>query len=327
MTLSVQGISRPAAILALAGILGTSIPLSSEAQTEAPAAAAGELAAAVESSVRELEARVVELERRLGSSALLELVSRLDRIAKEVQELRDLVEVQARSVDGLKRRQQDLYSELDRLSQRVARPSVESAASAAGATRVPGSGAAGAGTEPPAGTVASVQPAEQDEPGTDAAAATGGASTGVADPGTESAGTAPAAPAGTDSPYDPVEEQARYQRAFDLLSEGRFERAATAFAEFLDAFPQSRYRDTARFWKGECLYALRQFEPALEEFRTLVADHPDSPRIPGAQLKIGFILHELGRTAEAADVLRSLVETAPESSEAKLARDRLDRLN
>ena len=126
--------------------------------------------------------------------------------------------------------------------------------------------------------------------------------------------------------YDPVEEQARYQLAFDLLSEGRFERAANAFTEFLEAFPESRYRDTAKFWRGECLYALRRFEPALEEFRGLVESHPDSLRIPGARLKIGFILHELGRSEEAAQELRALVEAAPDSSEAKLARDRLERL-
>ena len=61
-------------------------------------------------------------------------------------------------------------------------------------------------------------------------------------------------------------------------------------------------------------------------FGGLVESHPDSSRIPGARLKIGFILHELGRSAEAAEELRSLVEAAPDSSEAKLARDRLERL-
>ena len=309
--------------MSLIVLLGTFVPDSSTAQSETPADGAGQAAAAVDAAVRGLESRIVELERRLASSALLDLMSRLDRVTKEVLELRDLVEVQARSLDGLQRRQQDLYSELDRLSQRVARPAPE----VAGAARDPGSAPAGAEAAALSETAGSASSEGRETPGTDATvASTAAATTSVAESGSGSAGT-PAASAETPSAYDPVEEQAQYQRAFDLLSEGRFERAAAAFSDFLVAFPKSRYRDNARFWKGECLYALRQFEPALEEFRALAEDHPESPRIPGTQLKIGFILHELGRTSEAADVLRSLVESAPESSEAKLARDRLERLN
>ena len=284
------------------------------AQTAAPAAA-GRPAVATDSSVRELTARIEELERRLGASALLDLVARIDRLNKEIQELRDRAEVQAHTIEALQGRQRDLYAELDRLAHRLAQPAPAVAA-----------------TPPEAGAV----PDPSEEPTDEAAAA-------VADPGRpvdesgETGESRPASPddaaAGVSGPvrespprYDPVEEQARYQLAFDLLSEGRFERAANAFTEFLDAFPESRYRDTARFWKGECLYALRRFEPALEEFRGLVESHPDSLRIPGARLKIGFILHELGRSEEAAQELRALVEAVPDSSEAKLARDRLERL-
>lgn len=272
---------------------------------------------ATESSARELQTRIEELERRLGASALLELAARVDRLTKEVRELRDRAEVQARTIKALQGRQQDLYAELDRLAQRLARPAPE---------------AETGGTAPDTGAAPSVPSAE---PGADTAAATPGEKPGTGEG--ESGETGPAAPddaasgdpepaPASPSPYDPVEEQAQYQLAFDLLSEGRFERAANAFTDFLADFPESRYRDNARFWKGECLYALRRFEPALEEFRSLVASHPDSSRIPGARLKIGFILHELGRSEEAAQELRALVEAAPDSSEAKLARDRLERL-
>lgn len=271
---------------------------------------------ATESSVRELQVRIEELERRLGASALLELAARVDRLTKEVQELRDRAEVQARTIRAFQGRQQDLYAELDRLAQRLARPAPEVA-----------------GTPPDTGAAPSVPAAETDA---DTAAASPGEKPEEGEYG-ESGEPGPAAPddaasggpeptPASPSPYDAVEEQDRYQFAFDLLSEGRFERAANAFTDFLADFPESRYQDTARFWKGECLYALRKFEPALEEFRSLVTSHPDSPRVPGARLKIGFILHELGRSGEAAEELRALVEAAPDSSEAKLARDRLERL-
>ena len=273
------------------------------AQTVQPAAAAGgQPALATESSVGLLEARIEELERRLGASALFDLVTRMGRLEKEIKELRDRAEIDARSLEALQGRQQDLYAELDRLAQRLAQPAPEVVVARPEEVGAP---------DPPA----------EPEAVPSTAAARERASPGTA----ESGGEVPAEP---ESPpkYDPVEEQVGYQLAFDLLSEGRFERAANAFTEFLAAFPESRYRDTARFWKGECLYALRRFEPALEEFRMLVEDHPESSRIPGARLKIGFILQELGRSGEAAEELRALIESDPDTSEAKLARDRLERL-
>ena len=308
---------------ALALALVCASPAGAQTRTAAPAAPGGQPAVAAETSVRVLEARIEELERRLGASALLELAARVDRLAKEIQVLRDLAEVDARALEGLRTRQQDLYVELDRLAQRVAQPAPEvagarpDAAGASGPPAEPGAGSAGAAT----GSPGQQGPGEAGENG---AATPEREPPGAGESGGEVSGIAPE-PEGEPT-YDPVEEQERYQLAFDLLSEGRFERAAAAFAEFLADFPESRYRDTARFWKGECLYALRRFEPALGEFRMLVEEHPDSSRIPGARLKIGFILHELGRTGEAAEELKALVESAPDTSEAKLARDRLERL-
>lgn len=288
------------------------------AQTGTPAVPRIEPAPASESILRELLARVENLERRLSASALLELVTRLDQLAKVIQQQRERGELQARTIDDLQGRQRDLYAELDRLARRLA-PTAS--------TQIPG---------PSPGTAEGPSQATATEPapsGGDAASripqvpketAGSGSGTGTATESGAAVGTAPDRE--SPSTYDPVEEQARYQRAFDLLSEGRFERAATAFTEFLADFPESRYRDDAMFWKGECLYALRRFEPALSEFRSLVEARPESSRIPGAMLKIGFILQELGQAAEAAEVLRNLAQTAPDSSEAKLARDRLERL-
>ena len=307
------GIAGPIPIpVALAFLLA--FAPSAGAQTAAPAPG-DQPAFATESSVRELQTRIEELERRLGASALLELSARVDRLTKEVQELRDHAEVQARTIEALQGRQQDLYAELDRLAQRLARPAPE--VEIGGVAPDPGAAPSVPATEPGADTAAA-SPGE--EPGEGESGETGPAASD--DAASRDPEPVPASP----SPYDPVEEQESYQLAFDLLSEGRFERAANAFTDFLADFPESRYRDNARFWKGECLYALRRFEPALEEFRSLVASHPDSPRVPGARLKIGFILHELGRSEEAAEELRALVEAAPDSSEAKLARNRLERL-
>lgn len=300
-------------------------PAGAQTGTAAPARPAGQPAPAAEASVRALEARIESLERRLGASALFDLVARVDRLAKDIQVLRDRADLDARALERLRTRQQDLYAEIDRLAQRIAQP-----AEAVAGGRPEGAEAPEPGEETETGATtvdaASPGPRAPGDAGDGGGAAPEPEPAGAAGPGGEGSGADPKPGDEPATATDPLEEQERYRLAFDLLSEGRFENAATAFSEFLDAFPQSRYRDNARFWMGDCLYALRRFEPALSEFRKLIEDHPDSSRIPGARLKIGFILHELGRTGEAVQELRALVDSAPDTSEAKLARDRLERL-
>lgn len=282
------------------------LALPAAAQTGAGQARQAGSAPGSEPSVRELVERVEGLERRLGTSALIDLVNRLDRLAKDIQQLRDRIEVQGHVLDDLRDRQQDLYAEIDRMSRRAAAPA------------------------PVPEDAAGRAPAAESAPRADAGPVPGPASLGEEGASEEEARPASGPGGGDAEPgaprYDPVEEQSRYQLAFDLLSEGYFEQAAAAFAEFRADFPDSRYRDDAWFWQGECLYALRRFGPALREFQALVENQADSPRAPGARLKIGFILIELGRFEEAVEVLEALVEAVPDSSEAKLARDRLERL-
>ena len=238
------------------------------AQTAAPAAGASEPALATESSVRELTARIEELERRLGASALLDLVARIDRLKKEIQELRDHAEVQAHKIEALQGRQQDLYAELDRLAHRLAQPAPE---------------------------VAGVLPETGETPGP-AEESTDEAVAAVADPGSpadesgEPGGSRPAAaddaaPGGVSEPiresppqYDPVEEQAQYQLAFDLLSEGRFERAANAFTEVSCRVPGKPLSGHRKVLEG-------RMPLCAAEVRTCPRGVPGAGREPPRQLE------------------------------------------
>lgn len=148
-----------------------------------------------------------------------------------------------------------------------------------------------------------------------------GAPAPAATPG--AAGTTPAAePSGG----DPLAEQAAYQRAFDLLKEGRYPQAAEAFTAFLKAYPDSGYADNAQYWLGEARYVTRDFKASLREFQRLVARYPDSGKLTHALLKIGYSHHELGNLAEARKVLADLVREHPGTTAARLAQDRLERI-
>ena len=65
---------------------------------------------------------------------------------------------------------------------------------------------------------------------------------------------------------------------------------------------------------------------ALAEFRRVLSDYPVSPKIPGAMLKIGYIQDERKDWTDARSTLQQLTEKFPDSTEARLAKGRLERM-
>lgn len=246
-----------------------------------------------------LEQRVERLERILDSRTLVQLLDEVELLRREIQELRGQVERQSHTLSQLKDRQRDLYLDLDRRLERV-----ETARAAAGGE--------------PAGSGAAASAAPAGEAPEDSAAA--------AAPAGEAALAAAATEPDAATAVDPVAEQQAYQDAFNLLKAGRYGEAVEAFTAFLEDYPSGRYGDNAQYWLGEAYYVTRQFEPALTEFRKLVSEYPDSQKMSHGLLKMGYIHHELGRNEEAQRVLSELIERYPNTTAARLARERLQQI-
>lgn len=124
----------------------------------------------------------------------------------------------------------------------------------------------------------------------------------------------------------PASEQESYNAAFNALKDGRYEQAATAFSQFLVAFPGSNLADNAKYWHAETYYVRRQFTEALATFKSVVADHPESRKMPDALLKIGYCSYELKAWADARAALAEVVQRFPDSTAARLASQRLERM-
>jgi tol-pal system protein YbgF len=125
---------------------------------------------------------------------------------------------------------------------------------------------------------------------------------------------------------DPVQIRAQYQQAFKLLKQSQYEQAIKAFRGFLLSNPQSEYSDNAQYWLGEAFYVTRQFEPALEEYNKLLENYPDSKKMTHSLLKIGFCYHELGQLDEAVGRLEKLRKQHPGTTAARLAEERLKKI-
>ena len=241
------------------------------------------------------EQRLERLERMLDNQGLVDLLVRLEALQAEVQRLRGEVEVQTHTIEELKKRQRELYLDIDRRLLNVER-------NAGGAVARPGV----TPTRPPA---------------------TAAAPTPVPAPG----GAAPApaarpAPAPAPRPAKPAGEQKAYQHAFDLLRELRYEAAIKAFRQFLADYPNGRYAHIAQYWLAEANYAQRNFKDAIGDYRNLISRFPNSPKLAEALLKIGYSQYELGEYKQASETLRGLVKRYPGTTEAGQAQNLLKKI-
>ena len=163
-------------------------------------------------------------------------------------------------------------------------------------------------------------------------------------PGTDETPAPTGRPPGDASPPSPVEspgssfsvpqateataaEERDYQKAFELLTQRRYDEAREAFTRFLGKYPEGLYADNAQYWLGEASYVTRDFDVALDEFSKVLKRYPESSKVPGAMLKIGYIQYDQQRSKLARQTLDTLIQRYPDSSAARLAQEFIRKKN
>ena len=100
-----------------------------------------------------------------------------------------------------------------------------------------------------------------------------------------------------------------------------------AFEQFLVSFPDSELADNAQYWLAESHYVTQMFDRALSEFSVVIEKHPRSRKVPDALLKMGYCNYELEDWEAARASLRQVQEEYPETTAARLAGQRLARMD
>ncbi len=144
--------------------------------------------------------------------------------------------------------------------------------------------------------------------------------------GTPAGDDAPANTAGRRPSAPSAEEQKHYDRAFALLKQGQYERAARDLQDFLAKYPGGTLAANARYWLGESRYVVKNYREALVEFRRVLKEYPDSDKSPDALLKVGYVLQELGEVDTARKTLADVIKRYPNTRAARSAEERLARL-
>jgi tol-pal system protein YbgF len=236
-----------------------------------------------------VEQRLQRIERMLQNQSLADLVLQIQQLQREVQQLRGNVELQKHTMDAMSRRQRDLYLDIDQRLSRLQSGGV--------ATTPPVSVPAPVVTPP-------VQPSSS-----------------------ATATTVDSAPSAAVTPPDPQKEEMVYQEAFNLLKQGRYPESIKAFSAFLKDYSGGSYEDNAQYWLAEASYVNRDFDTALAEFTKVREKYAQSPKVPGAMLKMGYIHYEKKQWEQAKKVLRELQLNYPATTEARLAEKRIQRIS
>ena len=125
------------------------------------------------------------------------------------------------------------------------------------------------------------------------------------------------------APPVPGGDKAANQAAIELLKQGRYDQASTAFKQFLAAYPGSSLVDNGQYWLGESYYVAQKYKEALPEFEAVIAKYPQSRKIPDALLKVGYCNDELKHYDAARKALSTVVRDYKETTAARLAGQRL----
>ncbi|MEJ2590670.1 MAG: tol-pal system protein YbgF [Candidatus Thiodiazotropha sp.] len=249
-----------------------------------------------ENGTQTTEQRLERLERMMRSQNLADLVYQVQLLKQEVQRLNGELELQKHAMDAMNKRQRDLYLDID---QRLSRLQPGAAGSLAGL--------------PPAVPAAPVTPAPLQPPAAQPAQ-------------TQAQAPVAAATPPPSSPPDPKQEAGAYEKAFNLLKQGRYKESIAAFKQFLATYSGGNYEDNAQYWLGEASYVNRDFDNALSDFNKVLTNYPQSSKVPGAMLKMGYIYYEQQAWDKARDILQRLQTDYPSSTEARLGEKRLERI-
>lgn len=255
----------------------------------------------------------VQAQTTTSSKTLYELMSRIDQLQNEVRELTGKVEEQSYQNAELKKRLSTMYSDFD---ERVRNLENKASGGSPEVENPSGENSGDAG-----------QPADLDNV----------QNTGKAQPANEGQGANEQPPAGnppaTVAPQPPsepaaaVSEDQAYKQAYDDLRNGRTAQSIEEFKAYLSQNPSGPLSGNAQYWLGEAYRVNQDFSSSSAAFTKVLDSYPDSPKVPDALLKLGYIEIDLNNKAKAREYLTRAANDYPNTNAGRLAAKKLQSIS
>ena len=151
----------------------------------------------------------------------------------------------------------------------------------------------------------------------------------AAAPGAPPAGTAPP-PVGA-TPPPPAVAGVQPQRLFDSsygdYTAGNYSLAVQGFESFLRSFPKNLRAHEAQLYVAESLAYDKKDSDAVVAYDRVISNYPGSASVPTAYYKRGLALQRLGDNARARESFEAVLKQFPDSTQASLAKQRMDGLD
>jgi tol-pal system protein YbgF len=109
-----------------------------------------------------------------------------------------------------------------------------------------------------------------------------------------------------------------YNRAYQFVLDGDYEKAEQSFRAFLAAFPNDKRAPDAQYWIGDSLFQRGLYREAGQEFNSGYRAYPKSSKAPDSLLRLGMSLTALGQREAACAVYSELVKRYPDAPHALL---------
>ena len=251
-----------------------------------------------------IEDRLRRVEQILSNQDMMQFYTTQQALKQEVSDLQGNIDLLKHELEGVKKQQKVIYSDIDQRIQDLQK-SVASLKAM------------------PAASDFSTQPATSSSTAGTAAPSSANAGAGAVPVVTPAAG---AQEADTQKMQYNLSEQDAYQAALSALKAGAYNDAIKAFQEFLISYPQSDYAANAQYWMAEAYYVLKNFDTAATQFNKVITTYPNSSKVADAYLKVGFSYYELSKWDQAQKILEKVLKDYPTSTAARLADRRLQKM-
>lgn len=120
--------------------------------------------------------------------------------------------------------------------------------------------------------------------------------------------------------------QAMYKTAFRLFNSYQYAESLDAFERFFQVYPDTTLSDNARYWIGECRYAMKDYPQAIVEFESLMETFKDTNKADDTLLKLGLCHYRLDNVDFARQYWQATVDRYPKNRAASWARKFLQKI-
>ena len=109
------------------------------------------------------------------------------------------------------------------------------------------------------------------------------------------------------------------QLQFNYLKSGGFE-------ALIKKYPDSDRADNAQFWIGECYMGIKKYEKAILAYQEVIKKYPKGNKLPSAMLRQAIAFLEIKDKTSTRLLLKKIINKYPDSSEAQIAKKKLEAL-